>query len=187
MAACTRLRDRVLLRLMNEAGLRIGEALGLRHEDVHTADGVVEVRPRSNANGARAKSWARTVPVGTDWFALHAEYLHTEYGTLDSDYVFVTLWSVPVGRALKYSAVSDLFARLGTRTGVSATPHMFRHAYATRLLRAGVRAEVVQKLLGHASVSTTIDTYAHLQIEDVRRDLVRAGVLNEAASAGAEG
>jgi integrase/recombinase XerD len=55
---------------------------------------------------------------------------------------------------------------------------MFRHSYATRLLRAGVKAEVVQKLLGHASVSTTIDTYAHLTIEDVRHDLVTAGFLN---------
>jgi hypothetical protein len=56
---------------------------------------------------------------------------------------------------------------------------MFRHSYATRLLRAGVKAEVVQKLLGHASVSTTIDTYPHLKIEDVRRDLVRAFVLEQ--------
>jgi len=36
---------------------------------------------------------------------------------------------------------------------------------------------VVQHLLGHASISTTIDTYSHLGIEDARRDLVAAGVL----------
>jgi site-specific recombinase XerD len=37
---------------------------------------------------------------------------------------------------------------------------MFRHTYATKLLRSGLKAETVQKLLGHASVSTTIDTYS---------------------------
>lgn len=179
LQACTHLRDQVLLRLLNEAGLRIGEALGLRHEDVRTADGVVDVRARVNANGARAKTWERSVPVGPGWFGLHADYLHTEYGDLDSDYVFVRLWSAPVGRALGYPAITALFMRLARSTGVTATPHMFRHSYATRLLRAGVKAEVVQKLLGHASVSTTIDTYAHLGIEDVRRDLVGAGVLEQ--------
>jgi integrase len=37
----------------------------------------------------------------------------------------------------------------------------------------------VQKLLGHASISTTIDTYSHLGAEDARRALVVAGVLAE--------
>ena len=68
--ACTRLRDRVLLGLLWEAGVRIGEALGLRHEDVRTPDGVVEIRQRVNANRARAKTWERTVPVGGPWLRL---------------------------------------------------------------------------------------------------------------------
>jgi integrase/recombinase XerD len=179
VGGCTHLRDRVLVALLNEAGLRIGEALGLRHEDVRTADGVVDVRARENANGARAKTWGRQVPVTAAWFRLHAEYLHREYGDLDSDYVFVGLWSRPVGRPLTYSAVADLFTRLSRVTGVLASPHTFRHTYATRLLRAGVKAEIVQKLLGHASVSTTIDIYAHLSMEDVRHELNRAGLLGE--------
>jgi integrase/recombinase XerD len=175
--ACGHLRDQVLLRLLNDTGLRIGEALGLRHEDIRTADGLIDVRCRVNANGARAKTWERSVPVGAGWLRLHADYLHHEYCDLDSDYFFVRLWSKPLGRPLSYPAVTDLFGRLARRTGIAATPHMFRHSYATRLLRAGVKAEVVQKLLGHASVSTTIDTYAHLTIEDVRHDLVTAGFL----------
>jgi len=179
IAACDRLRDRTLLGLLNETGLRIGEALGLRHEDIRTADGSVDVRNRPNANGARAKSWDRSVPAGAGWLRLHADYLHHEYGDLDSDYLFVRLWSPPRGRALGYPAVTDLFARLERRTGIAATPHMFRHSYATRLLRAGVSAEVVQKLLGHASVSTTIDTYAHLTVDDTRRELVAAGFLTD--------
>ena len=55
--------------------------------------------------------------------------------------------------------------------------HAFRHTYATELLRNGVPAEVVRALLGHASVTTTVGTYAHLTAEDARRALVKAGML----------
>ena len=54
--ACERLRDRFLLTLLRGTGLRIGEALGLRHEDVDALRGVVVVRPRLNVNRARAKT-----------------------------------------------------------------------------------------------------------------------------------
>ena len=43
--------------------------------------------PRDNANGARAKSGGRTVPVGRELIRLYADYLHEEYGGIDSDYV----------------------------------------------------------------------------------------------------
>jgi site-specific recombinase XerD len=119
------------------------------------------------------------VPVGAGWLRAARRLPHHDYGDLDSDNLFVRLWSTPIGRPLSYPAVADLFWRLARRTGIAATPHMFRHTYATRLLRCGVKAEVVQKLLGHASVTTTIDTCAHLTIDDVRHDLVTAGFLSE--------
>lgn len=61
--------------------------------------------------------------------------------------------------------------------GSISPAHQFRHSYATDLPRRGVAPEIVQKLLGHAFISTTIDTYSHLNVEDVRRTLVAAGVL----------
>ena len=42
---------------------------------------------RENANGARAKSGGRTVPAGPELIRLYADYLHEEYGSIDSDYV----------------------------------------------------------------------------------------------------
>lgn len=49
--------------------------------------------------------------------------------------------------------------------------------YATELLSRDVPSEVVQKLLGHASVSTTIDTYSHLEVRHVRAVLESVGWL----------
>lgn len=59
---------------------------------------------------------------------------------------------------MRYSAVHELVGSLRRRTGATFTPRMFRHTYATELLRSGVAAEVVKALLGHASVATTVGT-----------------------------
>ena len=168
--------------LLREAGLRIGEALGLRHEDIDARRGEIAIVARENANGARAKSWDRRVPVSAATVRLYSDYLHIEYGTLDSDYVFVVLTGSRFGFPIDYPAVDRLVRRLRARTGVRFTPHELRHTYATELLRRGVAVEVVQKLLGHASISTTIDTYSHLDIEDARRALVAAGVMEAVGS-----
>jgi integrase/recombinase XerD len=187
IGACARLRDRFLLSVLRGCGLRAGEALGLRHEDIDACRGVIMVRQRANINQARAKTWEREVAADAGLIRLYSDYLREEYGTLDCDYVFVNLWGQPLGQPMSYASVDRLVRRLRARTGIEFTPHQFRHSYATGLLRRGVRIEVVQHLLGHASISTTIDTYSHLGIEDARRDLVAAGVLTgpDPAEAGA--
>lgn len=173
---CHRLRDRLLFALLYDTGMRIGEALGLRHNDIAAAEREVTVRRRDNANGARAKSpTARTVPVDAELIRLYADYLHDEYGDLDSDYMFVNLWAHPRGHPLTYDAVYDLVRRLRTKTGVTFDPHWLRHTAATRLLREGVGIEVVAHLLGHANVTTTSMTYGHLTVEDARRVMEQAG------------
>ncbi|MGH3971451.1 MAG: site-specific integrase, partial [Mycobacterium sp.] len=179
IGACDRLRDRFLLSLLRGTGLRIGEALGLRHEDLDARRRMVAIRPRSNVNRARAKTWSREVPADAELFRLYSDYLHEEYGTLDCDYVFVNLWGAPVGAPMSYASVDRLVRRLRTRTGIMFSPHLFRHSYATGLLRRGVGAEIVQQLLGHSSISVTVDTYSHLGIEDARRELTAAGFLGD--------
>ncbi|WP_064257537.1 tyrosine-type recombinase/integrase [Rhodococcus sp. HS-D2] len=174
--SCDHLRDRFLFALLYDTGMRIGEALGLRHEDISAAEREVTVRRRINSNGARSKSpRSRTIPVSVQLIRLYADYLHTEYGDLDSDYVFVNLWGRPHGAALTYSAAHALVRRLRRRTEIDFDPHWYRHTYATRMLRDNVPVEVVAKLLGHASLTTTVSTYGHLSNDDARRALIDAG------------
>lgn len=179
--ACGRLRDRLLFALLYDSGIRIGEALGWR-EDIGAAEREVTIRPRVNHNGARTKSGvARTIPVSAELVRLWADYLHTEYGDLDSDYVFVNLWGRPHGHPLGYPAVYDLVRRLRRATGVDFDPHWWRHTYATRLLREGTPVEVVSRLLGHASITTTLSCYGHLSVEDARTVLEQAGWFTDRA------
>src|SRR5262249_12086748 len=58
-------------------------------------------------------------------------------------------------------------------------PHVCRHTYATRWLRDGGRMETLAKALGHASIRTTVDLYAHLATEDVAADLERMMAARE--------
>ena len=53
---CEHLRDRLLLAVLYDSGMRIGEALGLRHNDIAAAEREITVVRRDNDNGARAKS-----------------------------------------------------------------------------------------------------------------------------------
>jgi len=174
--ACGHLRDRLLLGMLLDTGIRIGEALGMRHEDIDIGGCLVHVVPRDNANGARAKGGrGRGIPASAPLMRLYADYLNREYRAIDSDYVFVNLWAAPVGRPLTYPAAYDLVTRLRAVTGIAFSPHWFRHTYATWLLRRGAGMETVKELLGHASVATTIDAYGHLTVEDARAVLAEAG------------
>ena len=175
--ACEHLRDRFLLLLMAETAMRIGQALGLRHADFVSHRRELRIVPRrDNANGARAKTFEEhTIPISAGLVRLYTGYMFDEYGQCDSDYVFVNLFAEPYGRPLRYQAVHQLVRRLRARTEIEFTLHMLRHSRATELLRAGVSVDVVSRLLTHRSSTTTSQTYAHLDVEDLRAELTRHG------------
>lgn len=175
--ACGHLRDRFLLALMYETGMRVGQALGLRHEDFVSRQRKVAIVPRSdNPNGARAKCrQVHELWVSGPLVRLYSDYMVDDYGLLDSDFVFVNLWGAPVGRPMTRSGVNELVRALRARTGVWFTPHMLRHTNATELERLGVPVEVISRRLTHANLSTTTGTYIHIGVEDQRRAMEAAG------------
>ena len=167
--------DRFFFAVLHETGCRAGEVLGLRHEDIAAAEQEITIVARENANGARAKSGGRTVPVGPELIRLYADYLHEEYGVACSDFVFINIWAEPKGHAWSYQAAYNLVLRLRARTGIAFDPHWYRHSAATRWLRDGVPVEVVSALLGHSSVAVTSSVYGHLTAQDARAALEKAG------------
>jgi integrase/recombinase XerD len=176
VSACEHLRDKFFFALLAETGMRVGQALGLRHSDIFSASRELLIVPRSdNANGARTKTRAiDSIPISAALARLYAEYMHSEYD-VDSDYVFVNLWGKPHGRPLTYNAVNQLVRRLRARTGIDFTVHMLRHSAATELVRGGVPIEVVRRLLTHQSSATTSAIYVHLLTEDLRAGLAPSG------------
>jgi len=177
--ACARIRDKFLLTLLYETGMRIGQALGLRHEDIRLEDQGIAIVPRdANANGARAKSRrSYVVPdIAPAVMKLYTDYLVEDLGALEvvalPDFVFVNLWEGEIGRPMTYETVMSLIRRLRKKTGIPVTPHLFRHTRATTWLRDDhLSLETTAHLLGHASIQTTHDTYIHLTTQDVRNEL----------------
>jgi site-specific recombinase XerD len=159
-------------------GLRIGEALGLRRGDLHFVDSATSlgcsvpgphlhvVHREDNPNGASAKSKnERSVPVVTWVLAYYDRYVEERLACAaadDCDFVFVNLAHTPLGRPMTASAVRQGFRSLSRRAGLARAvhPHMLRHAAASQMAEAGVAIDVVQKLLGHQSITST-QIYVH--------------------------
>jgi len=177
-----RFRDRFLFALLASTGMRVGQALGLRHSDFVSHERRIEIVAREdNANGARGKRGHGSIPVPGELVRCYSDYMHDEYGELDSDYVFVNLWGGQRGRAMSYHNVYELVLRTRRRVGFEFTAHMLRHTYATLAVRHGVPVEVVSRLLTHRSTQTTSDIYLHPSVEDLRAVLVKTGALTALA------
>ncbi len=177
-----RLRDRFLFALLASTGMRIGQALGLRHEDVVAWERRIVIRAREDTpRRARSKGGGEgTVPVAPELMRLWNDYMHEEYGDLDCDFVFVNLWGGQVGRPLTYSNVDRIVECTQRRVGFHFTAHRLRHTYATLAYRDGVQLEVIGALLTHRSPTSTL-IYTHPTAEDLRAVLAERGVLEKVA------
>ncbi|WTR59449.1 tyrosine-type recombinase/integrase [Streptomyces sp. NBC_00122] len=186
-------RDRFLVALLAGTGVRIGEALGLRREDMHflsnsaglgcqAAGPHVHVRRRRNSNGALAKArMPRWIPVTAELVTLYADYVFERdkvAEAADTDMVFVNLFKGPLGRAMTYHNTKDLFNRLAKQAGFAARPHMLRHTAATTWVRNKVPRDVVKNLMGHVSESS-MEPYVHATDEDKREAVERVAAIQK--------
>ena len=184
-------RDRFLVALMIETGVRNGEALGLRTADLHlfhdshavgcaSVGPHVHVRRRQNPNAALSKSsHPRTVPVTEAVCTLYYLYLEDRIDRLAQDsspMVFVNLYSRShVKEALKYSNAVKMFYRFGPCWAPGKPAHDTAHrgdALEEGWKRAGVPTRDVQALLGHRSPSSQL-VYEHSSDQDLREAIER--------------
>ena len=160
---CHRHRDKLIILMLNGTGMRKGELLGLCHEDIGDgSDNFIRVVRRNNPNGARVKGQERTIPVVPELLKMYNDYLIHEYPEPTSNYVFVNIWEGNVGMPMNPNVLNTMFTRLGKKAGIHVYPHLFRHTYATRLLKANYSPDRVKHLLGHTSIQTTLDVYSHV-------------------------
>jgi integrase len=183
-------RDRALVLLMLQGGLRPGEVLGLHLEDVAYGRRRVVVRQRDDhPKGVRSKSRVERVvdlhePEALA--ALSAYVLHERPADAATPLVFLIGGH---GRRrhepLGYDGLVRLFARACARAGIRApwvTPHALRHTHATRMWEGGMRELTLQKRLGHASPEST-RLYTRVSDPAVVADYRRAlGALSTAGA-----
>ncbi|MCI3986028.1 tyrosine-type recombinase/integrase [Bacillus vallismortis] len=155
---CTNIRDELLIRILYEGGLRKGEAIAFEIDLFNITKNSIRVKNSKTAAGEN-----RIVFVSPETMNLFQEYLIDFHAfEVDSNYVFVKLKGVHKEEPLNRNTIESIVRRLRNKTGIDFTPHMLRHTYATELHNKGVEIIVIQKLLGHAQVQTTINTYVHI-------------------------
>lgn len=155
LRAPTGLRNRCLLNVMLDGGLRASEALRLHVQDIDWMSGKLTVR---QGKGKKDRVLWLNEPC-VELLRRWRERQRNQTGLL-----FTTLQGKPIHSAYLRCMVK----RYGRKAGVPKDlhPHALRHTFATDLFRATKNIRLVQKALGHADLSTTM-IYTHLVDEEL--------------------
>jgi integrase len=169
-------RMEALYVLAISTGMRQGELLGLKREDIDLEAGTVQVRRTlstrtgrgfafSSPKTAKGRRSIKLPEVAKNTLRRHRDAQIEESTKLagvreENGVVFTTLVGTPVGRQ---ELVTRSFKPLLRRAGLPNIRFQdLRHTCATLLLSKDVHAKFVQELLGHATISITLDTYSHV-------------------------
>jgi len=162
------------------AGLRRGEVLGLKWDNVDTENNIIRIRQaivRSRVfnqiykteiieQDPKTKKGKRNIPLPEIVMELlikhkekqSLEKLENKDNYVDKGYVFAT----ETGNSVEPRNYLRTFYRLIKNLGIeNANVHTLRHSYATRGLELNIPLQVLQELMGHASITTLVDTYGH--------------------------
>ena len=152
-------RNRLMLAVMLNTGLRLSEATGLRWREIDLTSGKLIVR---QGKGARDRTlWVGELDLGLlrHWRERQAKVVPSA-----PSHVFTTLDGKPVSNRYVQEMVKRYAAKAGIDKDVH--PHTLRHTFATDLYRQTTNIRLTQKALGHANLATT-QIYTHIVDEEL--------------------
>lgn len=140
-------RDHVMLEILYSSGLRVSELVSLKLEDINLEAGFLRVLGKGSKE--------RIVPLHLRAVEKVKRYIARQraeiLGKKSSPYLFVTRRGGPMTRQRFWQTIKVL----GKKLGIELSPHTMRHSFATHLLEGGADLRSLQKMLGHADISTT--------------------------------
>lgn len=159
------LRDRMLIALLYETGMRRSELIALEWQAVNLKAGYLIV------TGKRDKQ--RQIPLRTELVSQLQEYRKrtAEHFEIRPDFVMVSDRGLQVYPKWVYNTVRTVLGKWASSRKIS--PHVLRHSIATHLLDAGADIQVIRELLGHASLAAT-EIYTHNSIEKLKQSYKKA-------------
>jgi integrase/recombinase XerD len=162
------LRDRAILETFYATAIRADELASLRLDDVDNEDRLLRV-----VLGKGRKD--RNVPLTRAAAEAIEEYLLRGRPRMRGARTSPLLFLAQRGGRIGNDALNDLVGVWAERAGIEkhVTCHTFRHSAATHLLKGGADIRHIQKLLGHASLSTT-ERYTRVEISDLKEVIRRA-------------
>lgn len=164
-AAAERERDRLIVRLLADTGMRVGELVGLRITDIKSDGGRVFL----TVNG---KTDERDVPLMADLHRRLRRYINdTRPKKAESDRVFLALRRSPWGgvEPLTESGVQQIIRDLAeaAEIGRRVHPHLLRHSFITDRLNRQMSPIHLKEMVGHKSMAMIDRVYSHIKPADV--------------------
>ena len=172
LAQIDNVRDNALIRLLLRTGMRIGELLRTRMEDISLEGQLIRIIESEKTGTGRVVYFNNDAAEALYHWLLKRNHSkqHLFYGFGDN--------------ALSYTAAWNIFKKYVDKAGLShkgITLHCLRHTYATNLLNARIPIEVLRDLLGHQSLEHT-RRYANLNDVTRKEEYFRAMAIIEGGS-----
>jgi integrase/recombinase XerD len=167
LATRAAVRNRAILWVLYDSGIRVSELCGLQVGDFDRKQGILTVKGKGSKERriALGSNCQRNLLYYLDQYRPDQEEL-AEWGSPDEDHLFLSETRLPLTK----NGVTQLFARLKKRSGITGkriSPHIFRHTFAIRYLVLGNDPFSLQELLGHEDMST-VKNYMHMNDEIIQ-------------------
>lgn len=153
------IRDRLIVMMFYETGIRRAELLSLKDADVDLRAMQLKVTGKRNKQ--------RIVPFGEELKGEVEQYLSARHELLET--IPERLFVKKDGKPVSYAKVGEIVKKnlsLVTKQK-KRTPHVLRHSFATAMLNNDADLGSIQKLLGHENLATT-EIYTHLSFEELK-------------------
>lgn len=152
-------RDYVMMYLLLDTGMRIGEAIALTKEDIDFKTNVIELRSATTKNRK-----TRYVPISQNTNKLLRELINEteEFGT---HYIFTTVYGNQIETTRFRQRLKAYGEEAGIK-GVRVSPHTFRHTFAKYYLLNNGDVMTLQKILGHSSIEM-VRKYVNMTDKDI--------------------
>ena len=161
-------RNRALVSLLLDSGLRLAEIAGIEDRDLFLRPGWVRVVGKGNRE--------RLAPFsGTTRAALEAWI-----AARDAEPIEVTGPGRGKTFELGREGISAVVERVGTDIGIPLRCHLFRHTSATTMVARGMDLATLQRILGHSSIAVT-QVYLHLRHEEIKEKHTAASPMDHLA------
>jgi len=161
LEAPKRMRDRLIIKLLYETGMRVGELAALTIGDVDLEAGEITIQQ------AKRHKEGRKVPLVNSWTkSMLRDYIGTRKGRKDP--LFISNKRTPLSRR----QIERLIAKYGEQIGLEKDkrhPHVLRHTHAVYALKSGIDLRTLQQNLGHSSIEVTA-IYLTMDIDDRKEE-----------------
>jgi integrase len=166
-------RDKFIVRLLADTGIRRSEMLALRTTDIIEGDGRHTLKIRGKGDKERL------VPLAPALARRLRRFAEKTRQDANSTRIFISLRRRPNSgeyRPLTTSGLGQMIRILAETAKIDERvhPHLFRHSFATQMLRKGMNPLILQQTRGHADLTMITKTYSHLDQDDAYEATLKA-------------